>query len=272
MPTFHKIVWDFGVSEITDLQMDITVHNDPPSPLRLPSFPIVTAYLQLYDFRLFTDLPRFKNKQGIYSYHGLLSNIKDANQNRRRGPGLLFSRFKSSDPSDVSVASGGWHEFPTPQQIKAEGGEFVGVRNSFNWGKGAYRFNLVPKDEDSAGIWYEFKATDLAVGGNPVSCGALRFPTLNGRRPLIPNGGSTWIEVTPHHLLLADCPFWHVSFDSVLANNGTIPARTATAIYSKEQAPAENSDISLAGETGALDFRVGEDVVRATPHGTVLLL
>ena len=80
------------------------------------------------------------------------------------------------------------------------------------------------------------------------------------------------MEKYEYHLLLADCPFWHVTFDSVLANNGTIPAKTATANYADDQAPAQNSDISLAGMSGALDFRIGQGVVRATPKGTVLSL
>jgi hypothetical protein len=270
MPTFHSIIWDFGVPEITDLQMDVTVHNGPPGPPGPPHFQIATVYFQLYDFRLFTDLPQFKG-HGIYSYHGPQTNVADPNQGRWRGPGLLFSRFQSSNPADVRVASGGWPEFPTPQQIQAEGGQFIGVRNSFAWGKGTYRFNLSPAQEDSAGIWYEFKGTDLSSGIS-VSSGSLRFPTITGRRPLIPNRGSTWIEITPHNLLLANCPFWHVTFNSVLANYGTIPAKTATANYADDQAPAQNSDISLAGTSGALDFRVGQGVVRATSKGTVLSL
>ncbi len=270
MPTFHSIVWDFGVPEITDLQMDVTVQNFPPGPPGPPTFQIATVYLQLYDFSLFTDLPEFKG-QGIYSYHGPQTSVFDANQGRWHGPGLLFSRFQSSDDADVRVASGGWPEFPTPQQIQAEGGRFIGVRNLFAWGKGAFRFTLAPAQEDSAGIWYEFKATDLGSGIS-VSCGWLRFPTIEGRRPFIRNRGSTWIEVTPHTLVLASCPFWHVRFESVVANNGTIRAKTATANYDDNQAPARNSDISLVETSGALDFRVGQGVVRETPKGTVLTL
>lgn len=270
MPTFHSVIWDFGVPEITDLQMDITIHNAPPGPPGPPSFQIATVYFQLYDFRLFTDLPQF-NGRGIYSYHGPQTNVFDANQRRWCGPGLLFSCFETSNQRDVRVAAGGWPEFPTPQQIQAERGQFLGVRNSFDWREGAYRFKLIPKEEDSTGIWYEFTGKDLG-SGNSVSCGLLRFPTINGRCPLIPNRGSTWIEITPHHLLLAGCPFWHVTFDSVLANNGTIPAKTAAANYADDQAPAQNSDISLAGTSGALDFRIGQGVVRMTPNGTVLSL
>lgn len=136
MPTFHSIVWDFGVPEITDLQMDITVHNDPPGPPGPLDFQIATVYFQLYDFRFFTDLPQF-NGRGIYSYHGPQTNVYDANQSRWRGSGLLFSQFETSNRSDVKVVSGGWPEFPTPQQIQAEGGQFLGVRNSFHWGKGS---------------------------------------------------------------------------------------------------------------------------------------
>jgi hypothetical protein len=255
MPTFHSIVWDFGVAEVTDLQMDVTVHNDPPGPPGPPAFRIGTVYFQLYEFRIFTDLPQFGGR-GIYSYHGPQSSVFDPNQGRWRGPGLLFSRFESTEPEDVQVATGGWAEFPTPQQIQAEGGKFVGVRNTFAWGKGAYRFTLAPIHEDASGIRYEFKVTDRE-SGTSCSCGSLRFPTVGGRRPLIPNRGSTWIEVTPHSLRLADCPFWHVTFDSVAANNGAIPAKTATANYTDDQAPAKNSDISLAAP-GAVDFRVGQ--------------
>lgn len=270
MPTFHSIVWDFGVPEITDLQMDITVHNDPPGPPGPLDFQIATVYFQLYDFRFFTDLPQF-NGRGIYSYHGPQTNVYDANQSRWRGSGLLFSQFETSNRSDVKVVSGGWPEFPTPQQIQAEGGQFLGVRNSFHWGKGVYRFNLIPLGEDSSGIWYEFKGTDLS-SGDSVSSGSLHFPTINGRRPLIPNRGSTWIEITPHNLLLANCPYWHVTFDSVFANKGTIPAQTATANYDDHQAPARNSDISHGAAPGTLDFRIGQGVVRTSPRGAVLTI
>ncbi|KLU05189.1 hypothetical protein RISK_002765 [Rhodopirellula islandica] len=270
MPTFHSIVWDFGVPEITDLQMDVTVHNDPPGPPGPQGFQIGTVYFQLYDFRIFADLPQFQ-KRGIYSYHGPQTNVFDANKRQWRGSGLLFSYFETSNPNDVQVAEGGWPEFPTPQQIQAEGGQFLGVRNSFHWGSGSYRFNLKPVAEDTDGIWYEFTGTDR-VSGDSISCGSLRFPTINGRRPLIPNLGSTWIEITPHNLLLANCPFWHVTFDKVTANNGTLPAQTAAARYADDQAPARNSDISLNANSGAIDFRIGQGVVRRTPNGTILTL
>jgi hypothetical protein len=112
MPTFHSIILDFGVPEITDLQMDVTVHNDPPGPPGPHTFRIATVYFQLYDFSLFRDLPQF-NGQGIYSYHGPQTNVFDANQRSWRGAGLLFSPFQSSSPTDVRIANGGWAEFPT---------------------------------------------------------------------------------------------------------------------------------------------------------------
>jgi hypothetical protein len=267
MPTFHGIAWDFGVPEITDVQMDVIVHADPPGR---PAASIDGIYIQLYDFRMFTDRPEFRGL-GIYSYHGLQSNVFDANQGAWRGKGLLFSRFESSEAEDVKVAAGGWAEFPTPQHIKDEGGRFVGVRNNFAWGKGPYRLQFVPTDENEAGIWYQFKATNMDTG-EAISCGSLRFPTIDGRRPLIPNRGSSWIEIYPHTFQLSNFPARHVTFSNVVANDGTIPARSATVNYSDEQAPELNSDISLAGARGAVDFRVGKGVVRATPKGTMLRL
>ncbi len=267
MPTFHGIDWDFGLPEITDLQMDIIINADPPGR---PGVNISGIYVQLYDFRMFIERPEFRG-QGIYSYHGLQTNVFDANKTAWRGKGLLFSRFESSEAGDVQVAAGGWAEFPTAQQIKAEGGRFIGTRNSFAWGKGAYRLKLGPSEENDRGIWYEFKATDLDTG-NSVSCGSLHFPTIDDRRPLIPNRGSTWIEIYPHTFQLSNFPDWRVTFSNVVANNGTIAARAATVNYADDQAPALNSDISLGRIDGSVDFRVGKGVVRATPKGTVLRL
>lgn len=267
MPTFHGITWDFGVPEITDLQMDVIIHSDPPGR---PAVSINGIYFQLYDFKIFADRPEFRG-QGIYCYHGLQTNVYDANRRAWRGQGLLFSRFQSSAAEDVKVATGGWPEFPTPQQMNAEGGRFVGVRNSFSWGKGAYRLQFAPIQEESEGIWYEFKATNMDTG-QIATCGSLRFPIINGRRPLIPNHGSTWIEIYPHSFELANLPPWHVTFNQVVANNGAISARTATVNYADDQAPALNSDISLAQTPGAIDFRMGAGVVRVTLKGTRLRL
>ena len=267
MPTFHGIAWDFGVPEITDLQIDLIIHADPPGG---PAVSIIGVYVQLYDFRMLTGTPEFRG-QGIYSYHGLQTNVFDANQSAWRGKGLLFSRFESSEPGDVRVATSGWAEFPTPQHVKNEGGRFVGVRNSFAWGKGAYSFRLAPTEETPEGIWYEFKASNLG-SSTSVSCGSLRFPTIDGRRPLIPNHGTTWIEIIPHTFQLSNFPAWKVTLQNVVANEGSIAARAVTVNYSDDQAPAMNSDISLAGAAGALDFRVGKGVVRTTPKGTVLKL
>jgi hypothetical protein len=265
MPTFHGIVWDFGVPEITDVRMDVIIHADAPGR---PAVDIVLVYLQLYDFRLFVGHPEF-GKHGIYSYHGLQTDVFDPNRRVRRGRGLLFSRFQSSDAEDVRVAAGGWAELPTAQQIKAEGGAFVGVRNTFSWGKGTYRLQFAPIEENASGIWYEFSATNVETG-EAASCGALRFPTIDNRRPLLPNLGTTWIEVCPRPFQLSDFPTWHVTLTNVVANNGTLPAQAATARYSDKQAPALNSDISLASPPVAVDFRVGKGVKRTTPNGTKL--
>jgi len=260
-------MWDFGTPEITDLQMDLVIHSDPPDD---PANHISTIYCQLYDFRMFADRREFVGK-GIYSYHGLQSNVFDANEQTWRGSGLLFSRYQSSDRGDVRLGSGGWPEFPTPQHARDEGGEFVGVRNKFDWGKGTYRSHVLPVDEDSAGIWYQFKTTNTDKGDSVV-CGFLRFPTIDGRRPLIPNGGTSWIEVTPHTYQLSDFPSWHVTFRNVVANGGKNRARSAAVRYADDQAPARNSDISQRGISGDVDFWVGNGVIRRTPDRALFRL
>lgn len=267
MPTFHGIKWDFGTPEVTDIQMDLTVHSDPP---RRPGTPISCVYLQLYDFRFFQSRPEFSSK-GIHCYFGLQTDIKDNTRGLRLDPGLLYSRWQTSDPADVRTSPGGWAKFPDEREIIGEGGQWVGVRNKFAWGKGRYRLSLAPVSKDAVGMWYEFKAADLDTG-DAVSCGQLRFPRIDGRCPQIPNWGGTWIEVIPHTFRLADFPAWHISFRNVVANCGSTPALTATANYADDQAPAMNSDISPGLSPGEVEFRVGARVERVTHKGKKIAL
>jgi hypothetical protein len=235
-----------------------------------PVNPSLGIYVQLYDFRMFTERHEFGDR-GIYSYHGLQTNVRDANQSLWRGRGLVFSRFETSDPAAVRVAPDGWPEFPTAGHKRNEGGPFVGVRKSFLWGKGIYRCRLAPTDENAEGIWYELTATNLDTGV-ATSCGSLRFPTIDGVRPLIPNNGSSWIEIYKRHFALSNFPAWDITFSGVVANDGAISAQRATASYDDDQAPGLNSDVSIGGSQGRVDFRVGRGVTRATPNGKVLPL
>jgi len=259
MPTFCYVDWDFGVPEVSDLQMDVTVHAD------LPGF--AWMYLQAYDFRMYLERPEFRGR-GIYSYHGLQSNVLDACRNSWRGKGLLYSRFETLDPNDLRVGPGGWCEIPDASKIAAEGGPFIGVRNSFSWSAGEYRLSLSQTDEDQIGIWYGFRARDLLYG-TECDCGSLRFPKLDGRRPQIPNLGTTFLETNQNP---AHFPFWSISIQNVVADHGKRPARTALVRYDDNQIPSRNSNVSLGHNTRSVEFQVGAGVVRTTVHGTLLRL
>jgi hypothetical protein len=259
MPTFCYIQWDFGFPELTDLDMEVTIHNDPPH------FPWI--YLQAYDFRMYLDRPEF-GERGIYSYHGMQTNVYDPSKGGR-GTGLLYSRFETLDPQDLRVAPGGWIEIPDSPKIAAEGGHFIGVRNSFRWGEGRYRLSLRQTDEDASGDWLGFFVQDLTTGNNG-ECGNLRFPKIGGTLPRIPGNGSTWLELYPQNEDPASFPFWHVSISNVTANSGQRRAKSALVTYDDAQIPARNSDVCWGPGNRSIEIRVGMGVKRTTPNGTLL--
>ena len=261
MPTYCYVKWDFGIPEVNDVQMDVTVHMD------LPNFPWM--YLQTYEFRMYIKRPEFKGL-GIYSYHGLQSNVYDPLSNSGRGKGVLFSRYETLDPNDLSIGSGGWYEIPDAAKIVAEGGKYVSVRNTFQWGKGQYRLSLFPLNEDDVGLWYCFRVLDL-LNGRECNCGSLRFPKL-GKRPGIPNLGTTFLEMYPQNNDPASFPFWHISIHNIKANQGQLNAKSAIVTYDDNQIPGRNSDVSLGAGNQAIEFKVGSGVMRNTVNGTVLHL
>ena len=217
--------WDFPESTLRDLTFEIEICGNVE---RHPG-----RYLQLYDGQI----------AGIGSYFGLQTDVFKLGHGGL-GHGLIFSRWKSRDPSDSRAAPNGWIESAGHE------GDFVGVRALVPWSVGQYRCQLFVVDTDSSGVWYEFSLTDHKTD-QTYSAGCLRFPA-----PQINSGGGTWTEVYSVARTESEVPETELRVLSLAANGMTLRPTKCCVGYQK----FSNSDAYV--DKGVLILRSGRDVKR----------
>ena len=139
-----------------------------------------------------------------------------------QGHGLIFSRWGTRDDEDAASTTGGWVE------NSGHEGNFVGVRSLFDWRCGRYLCWLSPCREEAEATWYEFRVRRLS-DGQEATAGSLRFPHVDGQRPLIHSGGGSWTEVYSGVAIAEDVPTTQFEVRYVHAdNNSIVPIRCDT--------------------------------------------
>jgi hypothetical protein len=229
--------WTFGVSNLTDLSMDITFYAAPRPP--------AAVYLQLYDFKI-GGTPQYFG----FQYAG--------GTNGSGTTQFIWSRWGTRDTAHARVAAGG--------TIESAGyeGDFVGIRYPYAWGMGTYTVNLAMRETDAGGTWYEMKVRDHSRN-QWTTLGRLRFPGAAGGPPFIADGGGSWCEVFGGTSSPRDIGAFRLSYDGIFTRDRTVPAREARFSYG-EATP--NSDISLDPDLRRVHVHFGGDTRRVTPAGT----
>jgi hypothetical protein len=233
--------WTLGMKKMVDLSVDITFHSDP--------VPKAAVYLQLYDFKI--------GKTG--QYFGFQYRFGDNGQLKTR---FIWSRWSTRDKADAWVAEGG--------TIESAGyeGDFVGVRYPYTWGKGTYTVQVMMRETDAKGTWYEMMIYDHQKK-NWTKIGRLRFPeTDDGALPFIEDGGGSWCEVFGGTKSSDDIGLFHLSYGGVYTCGRTVAAKEVRFTYAKD---TPNSDISLDPDGMRVHVMYGGKTRRLTFAGTYKL-
>ena len=226
--------WDNSEDDFRELEVEFTIHNDPGD---------------------------FSNRHGLYLmvcqgsisgrafYFGLQTNVQDVTSGRRRGKGLIFSRWDERNLSFAKVAGNedGW------AQSSGHEGNFIGVRRSYDWTAGDYRMRLAPDGKDDDGEWYGVWITDLATDITTWA-GSLKFPLVNGTT-VVSAPTYTTLEIYGNPIRPIDIPEWHVSVQRPIGNG--IRSTWGNSGYSGFMREIHNSDVQYDPETDSMHFRVG---------------
>ena len=139
----------------------------------------------IFDFTIHNDPGDFSDAHGLYFmvcygwvddsafYFGLQTDVFDPALGKRRGKGLIFSRWGGRDLADAQIAGGndGW------AQSSGHEGDFIGVRRAYDWGAGDYQMRITADGEDDDGEWYAVWLTDEDTG-ETLWVGSLKFPLV----------------------------------------------------------------------------------------------
>ena len=168
--------WDGDIEGFKEMSVELTIHNDLG--------------------HLAED---FKKKNGIYLmmsqgrisdvdyYFGIQNRVDKKGDEWGREKRAIYSRWDTRDLANARIPEGGYTESARQQ------GDFIGVRGSYDWSAGDYRFLLAPDGQDPDGEWFGLWITDLD-SGITTWIGSLKFPYVDGKT-LIQPGSFTTIEV-----------------------------------------------------------------------------
>lgn len=221
------------------------------------------------DFTIYNDID-LSGENGIYLmlcdgyisdvgfYFGLQTDVDDPNKNEGRGKGLIFSRWDTRDLAKARIAdeTEGW------TQSSGHEGDFIGVRRSYDWGKGSYRVRFASDGKEADGEWFGVWITDKS-SDLTTWIGSLKFPYLNGETALSPTTYTTVEIYGSAPIKPIDIPQWHVSVEKRL--DGGISPIAALSDYSPFTQKIFNSDVQYDPIDGAMHFRVGGLTERQEP-------
>jgi len=235
----HYVFWNFPIDQFDALIIDIGVLSEPSNNDGL--------YFQMYQGTI----------NGVTFYFGLQTQTYKPGIGSM-GRGLIFSRWETTDLSNVRVVEGGWSQNDTYE------GDFVGVRRTYNWVAHNYRFKISLNDTDAMGDWYAIWITDLDQSTTDL-LGAIRFPKVTPSQAGIANGGITWTELYSKEQTGTPIPAWNVSIISIYATNELLPPLQATSAYST----ISGTDICVDA-VGTIHFIMGPSINRTHPAGIIL--
>ena len=225
----------FSVDRFDSIKHKFTIHSEPSNNTPL--------YYQFYQGQI---------NDNIGFYYGIQTLMSSTNNPNPRGKALIFSRWETNDSSNLSLADGGWSE------VAGYEGDFISVRNAYEWTSGTYEIELKKDSTDVVGDWYSLKIKSFP-NGNEVHAGSIRFESSSSASG-IKSGGILWTEIYGN----GSYPDWHVSVDDITINDNQKPNYIGTAYSSKFK------DFSNIYTTNNCDihFLMGPNVKNITPAYT----
>ena len=229
--------WEPGQAHFRELTTDFTIHNDVGDWSDQHGL-----YLMLTNSTISDTL----------FYFGLQTDVQG------RGKGAIFSRWETRDLANARYdETDGWI------QSSGHEGDFIGVRRTYDWGKGNYRIRIAPDGLESDGEWFSLWITNLHTHGT-TWIGSLKFPLLNGAAKIEPWSYST-IEIYGNlPIQPIDIPQWHVSVKRPMGDN--LPSTHGQTGYSYSPIAGDavqNSDIGYDPSEDVVHIRAGGTTERA---------
>lgn len=198
----HYAYQHFDQSTFESVKHTFTIHQEPSNNGRL--------YYQFYQGKL---------NDTIGFYYGIQTDVYSPQSPAWRGRGLIFSRWNTRDTNNYLIAENGWG------QSAGYEGDFIGVRNSYNWGVGTYEVELKKDSVDNVGDWYSLKIKNI-LESEQTYIGSIRFESSSVSSG-IKSGGIVWTELYSNASDGA-IPDWHVSVDDITIDGQYKPNRIDT--------------------------------------------
>ena len=198
----HYAYQHFNQSTFESVKHTFTIHQEPSNNGRL--------YYQFYQGKL---------NDTIGFYYGIQTDVYSPQSPAWRGRGLIFSRWNTRDTNNYLIAENGWG------QSAGYEGDFIGVRNSYNWGVGTYEVALKKDSVDNVGDWYSLKIKNI-LESEQTYIGSIRFESSSVSSG-IKSGGIVWTELYSNASDGA-IPDWHVSVDDITIDGQFKPNRIDT--------------------------------------------
>jgi len=241
-PPWHlvDIWWNTGEDRAFEsYSIDVTISDNVPSSVRLYVAPIGIASLS-----------------GTKFYGGIQTMsdgyTKQDRRLRRIGPGFLMSMWGERSEEAIRPSVGGLF------QSSGHEGDFVSVRRSYEWTKGAYTYRVVRMDREAVGEW-TFTWVGAFVYSHEkdenIFVGALRFP---GENLVLDKSLASFVEIYGPRIPVEDIPEVTVTFGNLRVNGEAVKNPSATALYPKDVPDYAEA----AGEDGNVVVRVGKPVER----------
>ena len=240
--------WDFGKdTEFESYEVDFNLSNDVDPRVRLYIAPIGLGYF---------------NKVAFYGGIQTQSDGYRTHPHPRRreyiGKGAIFSRWGERDIKATRKSEGGLFESGGYE------GDFISVRNKFNWTKGRYTYRLKRgKTETINGkehTWVDgfvYSHKDKKT----VKIGSLRFA---GAKLILGRRLAGFIEIYGPRIPLTSIPKITVTFEAWRINGKATPPQSALAYYPRNVPQYAGSKTEGKQIIGT----IGKNVDRTQAKGT----
>lgn len=241
----HYAYWDFGQSNLHKMNHRFTIHDLPTNEDG-----------SLNDDGLYYQFYQGIMNESIGFYYGIQTKLRSPSGEIKKG--IIFSRWKTRDIENYALSENAWGESAGYE------GDFIGIRESYDWQVGTYEIQIEKDSTDVIGDWYGLKIKKISDNSTEY-IGSLRFEHKS-QGVGIRNNGITWSELYYKGTQNTPLPSWHVSIDKVFANENIAP-RGVYIAYSNQRF----KDFSNIYTTNKSDvhFIMGPKVKRTNNEGNL---
>ena len=176
------------------------------------------------------------------AYFGLQTDVNTGPQGgwRSIGKGAIFSVWDVPDDQGVRGPESSWVEAGDYE------GDFLSVRNRYDWEEGEYTLRVSAEETDAVGRWFGLYVNDTWIGSLRFAPGAKIAPFC-----------ATPIEVYGWPVKPVDIPYWKVSMQAPVADG--VKAKLLRTYYPDNIGSLRNALIAV--EESLVTFEVGLDYI-----------